>query len=145
MQPWRGARAPNSCLDSGRVGFRVKAMKTILVAGLALGLLVVGCGKKGTPPSPPATNAAAAWGNPLDAPANYLGGLAQAQKLAVKVVDQAGVNHAIEMFNLAEGRNPKDLKELVPNYMPRLPEVPYGMKFEYNPTTGKFRVVRAAP
>jgi hypothetical protein len=120
-------------------------MKTILLAWLAVGLLVVGCGKKGTPPSPPATNAPAAWGNPLDAPVNYLGGLAQAQKLAVKVVDQAGVNEAIKMFNVGEGRNPKDLTELVPNYMPRLPEVPRGMKFEYNPSTGQFRVVRAAP
>jgi hypothetical protein len=120
-------------------------MRTIILAWLAVGLLVVGCGKKGTPPAQPATNASVASDNPLNAPANYLGGLAQAQKLAVKVVDQAGVNQAIQMFNLAEGRNPKDLAELVPNYMPRLPEVPYGMKFEYNPSAGKFRVVRAAP
>lgn len=133
------------CLDSGRVGFKVKAMKTILLAGLAVGLLLVGCGKQGTPPAPAATNAPAASDNPLNAPVNYLGGLAQAQKLAVRVVDQAGVNQAIQMFNVAEGRNPKDLNELVPNYMPRLPEVPYGMKFEYNPSTGKFRVVRVAP
>ena len=120
-------------------------MKRILLTSLAVGLLGVGCGKKAASPSPPATNASATLGNPLDAPANYLGGLAQAQKLAIKVVDQAGVNEAIKMFNLAESRNPKDLKELVPNYMPRLPEVPYGMKFEYNPSTGQFRVVRAAP
>jgi hypothetical protein len=120
-------------------------MKAILLAWLTVGFLAAGCGKKAGPPSPPATNSAAASGNPLDAPANYLGGLAQAQKLAVKVVDQASINKAIETFNLSEGRNPKDLQELVPLYMHSLPEVPRGMKFEYNPTTGRFRVVRAAP
>jgi hypothetical protein len=47
------------------------------------------------------------------------------------------------MFNVQEGRYPKDLNELVEKkYMRVLPEPPYGMKIVYDPNTGTVKVVR---
>ncbi len=46
------------------------------------------------------------------------------------------------MFNVENGRNPKDLNELVEKkFIPRIPAAPYGMKLEYDAATGKVKVV----
>ena len=118
-------------------------MKQCVFLSLILGFLLIGCGKKKEPsPSPVSTNASSGLDNPLNAPANYLGGLAQAQKLAVKTVDIASINRAIQAFQAGEDRYPKDLNELVTSrYLPKLPDPPYNWQFEYNPQTGQFRVV----
>ena len=80
--------------------------------------------------------------NPLNAPADYVGGLAKGQQVAVKTVDTAALSSAIQMFEATEGRYPKDLNELVSKKLiPAIPAPPRGMKFNYDATTGTVRVV----
>ena len=109
----------------------------ILVAGLC-----VAC-KKNKDTSSAGTNPpAASSGNPLNAPADYLGGLAKAKNSTDAKLETASINRAVQMFNVQEGRLPKDLNELVrPEYLPRMPQPPPGTKFDYNPKTGEVKVV----
>ena len=111
----------------------------ILMAGFCL----ASCGKK-EEPAPTAAPASPnnSSGNPLTAPVDYLGAVSKAKKFAVKSVDIAGLTQAIQSFQAQEGRLPKDLNELVrPEYLPKLPAPPAGMKFSYNPSTGEVKVV----
>jgi len=116
-------------------------MKTILILTGAAGLLMTGCGEKSKSTGQD-TNAASS-GNLLTAPVDYLGAAAKAQQSAVKTVDVASLNQAIQMFNVDKGRNPNDLNELVTEkYIPKIPAAPYGMKLEYNAASGKVSVVK---
>lgn len=113
-------------------------MKAITFLILLAGLALVGCNKKEPASTPPPKGSE----NPLDAPGRYGGALVQAQKQAVKTVDLAGLNQAIKLYQTQEGHFPKELKDLVgPDYLPKLPEPPNGMKFDYNPSTGEVKVV----
>jgi hypothetical protein len=116
-------------------------MKAILFLTAATSLLLAGCGEKSNP-SAPTTNAATG-GNPLTAPVDYLDAAAKAKQSAVKTVDVTSLNKAIEMFNVDNGRFPKDLDELVAEkYMPKIPAAPYGTRLEYDATAGKVKVVK---
>jgi hypothetical protein len=107
------------------------------------GLLLAGCGEK-SDKAPSSTNATSSAVSPAEAPAGYLGGLAKGQQNAVKTVDTASLNQAIQLFNVDKGRNPKDLNELVTEkFIPQIPPVPYGMKLDYDATAGKVTVVRS--
>lgn len=87
------------------------------------------------------TNAESA-GTPFSAPVDYVGSLGNAKHKAVKTVDVASLTRAVQMFQVSEGRLPKDLDELVTlEYMSKLPDAPYGQKLDYNPTTGEVTVV----
>lgn len=109
----------------------MKLTKIFLLAGLCL----AGCGKKDAKSTE--------GGNPLNAPADYLGAVNQAKKAAVKTVDIASLQNAISMFHGQEDRYPKDLNELVQQrYLPRVPEPPSGMKLTYNPATGEVKMSR---
>ena len=111
--------------------------KTFFLLPLA-GLLLGGC-KKDTPGSKP-TNAVG--DNPLTAPADYLGAIGKAQKSAVKTLGTVSLDQAIKMFSEQEGRLPKNLDELVSSgTLPKLPAAPNGMKFDYDATTGKVKIV----
>lgn len=80
--------------------------------------------------------------NPLSAPADYLGAVNAAHKSAVRTVDITSVSKAIQMFEVSEGRYPNDLNELVTQqYLPRLPALPAGMKYSYDPNTGQVKAV----
>lgn len=115
-------------------------MKTIVISALLASFFWVACTKQA--PTSPATNAPASGANPLSAPGDYGKALVKGKNLAAKTVDVAGLKQAIQMFQAQEGRNPKDLQELVsPDYLPKLPEPPAGMKFSYNPSTGEIKVV----
>jgi hypothetical protein len=117
-------------------------MKRSFCFSLATSLLLLGCGQSSDKPAQP-TNAAAGGSSPLSAPADYVGALGKAQQTAVKTVDTASLNQAIQMFNVENGRNPKDLNELVEKkFIPSIPAAPYGMKLEYNATEGKVKVVK---
>jgi hypothetical protein len=94
---------------------------------LSAGLLT-GCND--APPPPPET--ASETG-----PGGYLKNVAEGQQRAVKTVDLAAVNKAVESFYVQEGRFPKELLELVErNYLPTIPELPGGAVWIYNATNG---------
>ena len=82
-----------------------------------------------------------ASGNPITAVPDYVGAVGQAQKYSQKQIDLAYLHEAIEQFNAAEGRYPKNLQELVPNYIGKVPQAPYGSKIVYDPNTGTVKVV----
>ncbi len=104
-------------------------------------MFLVGCGDKESKTSQ-STNSTPG-GSLLTAPVDYLGALGNAQKLAIKTVDTASVNQAIQMFNVQEGRFPKDLDELVESKLiSKVPDAPYGMKLVYDPVAGKVTVVK---
>ena len=110
-------------------------MKTDLLLLTAV-LFLAGCSKKDAKSTEPG-------GNVLNAPADYLGGLNQAKKAAVKVVDLAALKNAIALFNGQEERFPKDLSELVKGrYIQQIPPAPAGLRLDYNPATGEVKMVR---
>jgi hypothetical protein len=106
----------------------------IFLAG-ALG--ITGCGKEQSPPAPasPAQSASPAGGG-------YLGALVKGQQVAVKGIDTASLNQAVQLFNAQEGRFPTNLDELVTKqYLGKLPDAPIGMKLNYDAAQGKVTVV----
>src|SRR6267378_2584338 len=99
-------------------------MKTPFYLCLLVGLTLIGCSKNSDTPAQ-STNSTTS-GNPLTAPVDYLGAISKAQKSAVKTIDTAALNQAIQLFNAQEGRNPKDLNELVEKkYIGQIPDAPY--------------------
>jgi hypothetical protein len=116
-------------------------MKTSFCLSLVASLVLVGCGESSDKPSQ-GTNGAAAGSSPLSAPADYVGALGKAQQTAAKTADTTSLNQAIRMFNVENGRNPKDLNELVEKkIIPRIPDAPRGMKLDYDAAAGKVTVV----
>ena len=128
-------------------------MKTILYWAVPAGVLfLAGCDSKkqdaaqAEPTNNPAAFNAAisnnSSGNPLSAPADYLGTLAKGKQFSEKTIETASLNSAIQLFYAAEGRYPKDLDELVKEkYLPRIPAPPYGTKYDYNVGEGKLKIV----
>lgn len=120
-------------------------MKMLLLLPVVAALLNAGCGQQKSAPTDnrPATNAAAAFENPLNAPADYGRALARAQQSAEKTVDLAALTKAVEMFQVDKGRLPKDLNELVTGkFIRQLPPAPPGMKIVYDANTGEVKAVR---
>ena len=125
-------------------------MKPSFLILVAAGLLLAGCGNNNSSPHPQGTNTSQTTnseakydsGNPITAPVDYIGAVGQAQKYAVKTIDVSYLNQAVQLFNTQEGRLPKDLNELVPNYVGKLPATPYGTKLDYDPNTGQVKVVK---
>ena len=118
-------------------------MKTLLLLGVVVPVLVVGCGKDSSRSASPGTASTSTnGGNLATAPVDYLNSITKAEHSAVKTIDVATVNAAIRQFQVEQGRYPKDLDELVQNkYIPRIPPVPYGYKLDYNAETGEAKVV----
>jgi hypothetical protein len=80
--------------------------------------------------------------NPVTAPADYVGTALKQQQSAIKTVDTTALNQAVQLFNVQEGRYPKDLNELVEKkYIGKLPQAPVGMKLVYDANEGKVSVV----
>ena len=116
-------------------------MKTLACVIIAASLVLIGCGKSSTPPAS-STNATSS-GSVLTAPVDYLGAIGKAQQNAVKTVDTTSLTQAIQLFNVDKGRNPKDLNELVQEkYIPQIPTPPYGTKLDYDPASGRVKVVK---
>ena len=114
-------------------------MKAPVYLSLAAGLLLAGCGDNAEKPAQ-TTNSTS--GGVLSAPADYVGALGNAKIKAAKTAETASIDQAIQMFGSEKGRNPKDLNELVTEkYLPKIPDAPYGMKFQYDETAGKVSVV----
>jgi ABC-type enterochelin transport system substrate-binding protein len=119
-------------------------MKILFFALTATMILLTGCGKSDSTKSAGDTNSVAKndSGNPLTAPADYLGAVVDAKKHSEKVVDVTALDQAIQLFNVQEGRLPKTLDELVPNYIGKLPPTPFGTKVVYDAKAGTVKVVK---
>lgn len=116
----------------------MRMREAALVAGVVVALS--GCGEADRSGATAETNSAS---SPLTAPVDYLGAVGKAQQTAVKTVDTASINQAIQLFQVEHDRFPKNLDELVQEkLMPKLPEAPAGMKFAYDPQTGTVKVVK---
>jgi hypothetical protein len=112
----------------------------LLIALLALGM--TGC-RKAEESAPAKSTNSASSGNPLTAPVDYLGAVAQAKRVSEKTINLASLNNAIQLFNAQEDRYPNDLNELVArHYIGSLPAVPAGMRVAYNPATGEVKIFR---
>jgi ABC-type Fe3+-hydroxamate transport system substrate-binding protein len=117
-------------------------MKTKACFLAAVALLLGGCGEKTSQPAQ-GSNASSSGGSVATAPVDYLGAMGKAQQNAVKTVDTVSLNQAIQQFNIGEGRNPKDLNELVEkHYMPQVPTPPNGTKLDYDAAAGTVKVVK---
>src|SRR5512137_366413 len=113
-------RRMNCSVRVSRPGI-IKAFGYII---LLAGFLFAGCKKSDSGAGQTNTT-----GNPLTAPADYLGAVGKAHQSAVKLVDTVGLKQAIGQFFAVEGRFPKDLTELVAQkYLPSIPQPPPGKK-----------------
>ena len=116
-------------------------MKTTFCIAAAVAMLLLGCGQDSNKPASGSTNASGSSGSVLTAPVDYLRAAGNAQKSAIKTVDTASLNRAIQMFNVEKWRNPKDLNELVQEkFIPQIPPAPAGMKLVYDADSGKVSV-----
>jgi len=104
-------------------------------------LLSAGCRKESSSTAKSTNTSSTSSGNPITAPVDYLGTVVRAKQSAEKTVSTLGIDQAIKMFAGQEGRYPKTLNELVPEFLPSLPQPPAGMQYSYDPTTGVVKVV----
>lgn len=119
-------------------------MKTSLLLLAAAGLFLAGCGDDNSSKSAKTTNAPVKYdsGNPLTVAPDYMGAVVQAQKYAEKQIDLAYVNEAIQQFNAGEGHYPTNLQEMIPTYLGKMPQAPYGYKIVYDASNGTIKVVK---
>ena len=122
-------------------------MKASFLILVAAGLLLAGCGNNNSSSHPQAASPSKTTNTtdsaePAPSSVNYLGTLMKADKYAVKQIDVSYLNQAIQLFNTQEGRLPKDLNELVPNYVGKIPDAPYGSKIVYDASSGTVTVVK---
>ncbi len=120
-------------------------MRAFLLIPVAAGLLLTGCGNNSSSTNTPATTNAtpnSANGNPATVAPDYLGAAGQAERFSINQIDLAQLKQAIQEFNAAEGRYPKDLQELIPNYLAKIPKVPAGYQISYDAASGQVKVVQ---
>ena len=101
-------------------------------------MFLSGCGDS----SKKTAQAVGAVSNVVNAPLNYIGAVVQAKKYSENVIDVSYVNQDIQMFNASEGHYPKDLQEMVPEYLAKIPAVPLGYKLVYDTNTWMVKTVR---
>ena len=124
-------RAASSSWIFGRRKYYAFMKPTLALVPLIVALFA-GCGEN---PGAPAQS------NPATAPAEYLKSAAKSQQRAIKAVDTAALNKAIELFYVQEGRFPKNLEEVVEKkFISELPPAPAGMKIVYDAKDGIVRV-----
>ena len=114
----------------------MKNVLTLLLAAACL-CFVTGCKEEKK-----ASSGDTSSGNPLTAPADYVGAIGKAQKSMEKTLTTAGLDKAIQSFYTTEGRFPKDLNELVSKgVINQIPPPPRGMKYNYDSQAGTLQVV----
>jgi hypothetical protein len=112
---------------------------TFCFTSLAAALLLCGCGEKSSTPASGTSSSSSL----ADAPGNYLKAVVDDRQAAVKTIDVTSINKAIELFNVDQGRNPKDLQELAQKrFIPQVPVPPYGYKLAYDANAGSVAVVK---
>ena len=113
----------------------------IILCSLSAALLL-GCSQEPASPPPPTGGGANSASAPAPPPPGYLGTVANAPSKALKVLDVATLNQAIQMFRVQEDRYPTNLEELtVSGLINRMPEVPRGMKLQYDAASGQVAMV----
>jgi len=116
-----------------------------IIISIGTAALLAGCGGK-SDSTAQGTNAVSAATNSVNKATNGFGGyvksLGEAQKSANKTIDVSYINQALQLFNVQEGRYPKNLQELVPNYVAKIPDAPIGSKIVYDATSGTVKVVQ---
>jgi hypothetical protein len=115
-------------------------MKTCISFFISITVLtfLAGCGGK-SGSAPQGTNTVNTATNGFG---GYVKSLGEAQKTADKSIDVSYINQAIQLFNVQEGRYPKNLEELVPNYVAKIPDLPAGFKITYDAIKGEAKVVQ---
>lgn len=117
-------------------------MKLLALVSLIWTTCVFGCSDPSSQSSDAATNTAVA-GHVVTAPVDYVKSVAEARHSAVKTVDVAALKKAIDLFNVQEGRFPKELNELISRkYIPEMPVPPLGSKITYDAQAGTVKIVQ---
>src|SRR5262249_31406733 len=81
--------------------------------------------------------------NPMAAPVSYLGAVGRGKETAIKEIDIAQINQAVQVFNVEHDRYPRDLQELVDSGdLKEIPRPPYGLVLLYDPDTGQVSFAR---
>jgi hypothetical protein len=111
----------------------MKGVTSFFISIVAAALLA-GCGDKSGSGSQ-ASTATNGFGG-------YVKSLGEAQKSADKTIDVSYINQAIQLFNAQEGRYPKNLQELVPAYVAKIPDAPLGCKIVYDTASATVKVVK---
>lgn len=124
-------------LDFFRLNNYINRMKNSRLLLVATAMLLAGCGQNSNNNPPAATNNPdAKLGN------DYLSTLTKADKSMQKTIDTSSLNNTISQFQVAEGRYPKDLNELVQKkYLGQIPTPPHGYKLNYDSANGTVTVV----
>jgi hypothetical protein len=119
-------------------------MNTSFLVLVATGILLTGCSRSNSSSHPQGTSPTQTPNTAESAQPSggYLHSLMQADKSAVKTIDVSYLNQAVQLFNTQEGHLPKDLNELVPNYVAKIPAAPYGYQIVYDATSGLVTVVK---
>src|SRR5450432_3063179 len=112
-------------------------MNKFLLPLIAAAAFLAGCGKNSK-----TAQAVNTVSNLVDAPVNYLGAVVQAKKYAENQIDVSYINQDIQMFNASEGHYPKDLEEMVPNYLAKIPVMPIGYQLIYDTNSWTVKAVR---
>ena len=116
----------------------MKGVYSIIIS-IGAAALLAGCGNK--------SDSTAQGTNTVNSATNGFGGyvktMAQEQKDASRTIDTTAITQAIQLFYVQEGRYPKNLQELVPGYMPKIPDAPLGSKIVYDQASGTVKVVPA--
>jgi|ERR1051326_4727161 hypothetical protein len=125
-------------------------MKSLLASSLAaIAIVFLGCSKSeqspnSSSPNQPAataTNQPDSTGQALE---KYGHTMATAKKNALTKTDLITVDRAIQAFQADRGRNPESLDELITEkFLPKLPDVPKGKAYSYNPQTAEVKIVDA--
>src|ERR1051325_1913944 len=121
-------------------------MKSLLVSSLAaLAILTLGCSKSDQSQSSNAsTNQPGVVAAAVNVATNqqtagkeiekYGHTMAQARRKATIQTDVISVDRAIQSVRADRGENPKSREELITEkFLPRLPDLPAGKKYDYNP------------
>lgn len=120
-------------------------MRFNLLIPVVVVLFLAGCSQNSSSTSQSTkTNAAvgSASANAANTTPNYGGVLGQAQNFSINQIDLAQLKQAIQEYNAAEGHYPKNLQELIPNYLAKIPTTPAGYQISYDSANGKVQVVR---
>lgn len=72
---------------------------------------------------------------------DYVGALVEGKRHSEETLAVTQLNSELKQFNAMKGRWPKSLKELEAWREAPLPKLPKGLKYDYDPETGKLKAV----